>query len=460
MLGKAELGAKLPRRFYFMLTLWGEKFREHFYSLLLPTLLAPNNVPILKNRPGSKVVIATTRDDWDALEDRPLMRELAAYVEPLPIFISYPDKSAATQLHMSRAHQIAARRAYDDRAVAGFLAPDLLCSDGLIKTAVELIECGKTAVACPALRFNMEAALKRVIEAGFLKPGHVAALPAQFMGAVATNSLHPEILRYNFEGAEFDDYPIWSFWRVPGRDGLILYTVSWALLLADYAAIPRFTDEALNDSTIDGNYVWTNFGHLRETDKVALLSDSSEGTFISLTPENEFDFEPYNVRARKLNSIFQFMRMGTAKRTCDIRNFRNLPDIDPWRKWLYSVPIKIHGDEIDSAYEECISRTMAVMESACRVDRKWRYLSTKAIINLVIALQGRETLVHFARRALHFVSFGRIYYPGSSGKNIRGALLRRLMKLARFARRVFFGRVIYPESTGNQLGDFGQQAPN
>ena len=133
-------GANGSHKFYFMLTFWGEEFRDYFYSLLLPTLLAPNNVPVLKSRPGSKLVVCTTSEDWSALKRRPLMRELAEHVEPLPLFIGYPEAGAAIQLHMSKGHRLAARRAYQDQAVAGFLAPDLLCSDGLIKTAVELIE--------------------------------------------------------------------------------------------------------------------------------------------------------------------------------------------------------------------------------------------------------------------------------------------------------------------------------
>lgn len=465
MLNEAAADTSSPRKFYFMLTFWGEKFREHFYSLLLPTLLAPGNIPILKGWPGSKLIVCTTHDDWNALKDRSLMRELALYVEPLPIFIGYPGENAAIQLHMSRAHQMAARRAYEDRAIAGFLAPDLLCSDGLIETAVDFIENGKTAVACPALRFNMEAVLKRVTDAGFLKPDQVAALPAKFMGSVAANSLHPEILRYNFEGAEFDNYPIWSFWRVPERDGLILYTVSWALLLADYGAISRFTDEALNESTIDGNFVWTNFGHLRKTDKIALLNDSSQGSFISLTPEKEFDFEPYNVRARALNSTFQLLRLGTAKRAHDIHKFYHFPDIDPWRKWLYSVPIIIHGDATDARYKKCISRTQTVMELAFRGERNRRYLAAKAAIIFVKAaivfvmdvkaraLRWKYRIVHFARRGLHILSFGRIYYPGSSGRKLCAALLQ--LRIVHFTRRglhiVSFGRIHYPGSSGRNF---------
>ena len=101
MLNEATTGTRSLRKFYFMLAFWG-KFREHFYSLLLPTLLAPGNIPILKDRPGSKLIVCTTHDDWDALKDRPLMHELTSNIEPLPIFIGYPGEKTAIQLHMPR----------------------------------------------------------------------------------------------------------------------------------------------------------------------------------------------------------------------------------------------------------------------------------------------------------------------------------------------------------------------
>ena len=419
-------GANGSRKFYFMLTFWGEEFRDYFYSLLLPTLLAPDNVPVLKSRPGSKLIVCTTSEDWSALKRRPLMRELAAHVEPLPLFIGYPEAGAAIQLHMSKGHRLAARRAYQDQAVAGFLAPDLLCSDGLIKTAVELIEFGKKAVVCPALRFNMEAVLGRVRAAGFLKPDRPAALSPSFMGSVAANGLHPEILRYDFDGREFDNYPIWSFWRVPQRDGLILYTVSWALLLADYGAIPLYADETLNESTIDGYYVSRNFGHLRESNQVALLNDTTHGTFTSLTPEKEFDFSWYNRRARIINAIFGLLRLGTVKRLYEISKFHRSADLDPWRRWLYSVPVTIHGDAIDSTYDDSVARTGALMQSAFNTHESWQFALTAAILfvlrwTVYLAMAS----VHFTRRALHIVSFGALYYPGSSGENLR-LVLRRL----------------------------------
>lgn len=426
----SDIGVR--RKFYFMTTFWGESYREQFYSLLLPTLLAPNNIPILKSRPGSKLIVCTTKEDWADLKDRKLIHELAKYVELLPLFIGYPDKNFPIMLHMSKGHQLAAARASSDGAVAGFLSPDTLCSDGLIKAAVEMIESGKKAVVCPALRFSQEKVLKRILAAGYLKENQIAVLPASLMGSIAVNSLHPEILRYDFEGVEFSYYPLWVFWRVPDREGIIIYTVSWALLLGDYAAIPPHTDETLKTDTIDGFYVCENFGHLQGSKEVGILADSSQGMLISTTPEKQFSLGPSE---RRLNQIANYLSLANLKRFHDISKVHHSAALDSWRRWLFTQPIVLHGDEIDSRYTDYIERTTALIRDAIRFRTGSKddtglqtgklflmrlFILYYLIFCRVIIFRSK----HLTRRILHILTFGKIYYPGSRGKNLRSVLLR------------------------------------
>src|SRR5260221_12184398 len=116
--------------YYLMVTFWGDRFREYFYSLCLSSLLSPSNLPALRGLPGCKFLISTTRDDWSKLEGRPLFERMREYVEPVFIDIGYPGEGEPPILHMSKGHRLAARRAVEDGAWAGFFAPDLLVSDG------------------------------------------------------------------------------------------------------------------------------------------------------------------------------------------------------------------------------------------------------------------------------------------------------------------------------------------
>ena len=58
----------LNRPFYFVVVLWGERFRNYFLDLCLPTLLAPGNLPALATAQRSKFFIWTRPDDWAAIK--------------------------------------------------------------------------------------------------------------------------------------------------------------------------------------------------------------------------------------------------------------------------------------------------------------------------------------------------------------------------------------------------------
>lgn len=367
------------RPFYFMVAFWGQKYRDWFYTLCVPSLLAPNNIPVLKDRQGSKIVIATTVDDWNALQERPLVKQLANYVDLFPIFIGEPAPGASLQLHAARGHRLACRKAYEDQAFAGWLTPDLIISNGMIQKAVDLIDRGKKLVLCPALRFEMERPIEELSAKGYLQANKPINVSAECLSTIAVSALHPELLRYEFGSNDFDDYPIWTFWRVPERNGLILYTVSWSILFGDFAAIPNYRDECFDYSTNDGYFSDLNFGHLRNTDHVAYLDDSYDGVFLSLTPKNEFVFK--SAAARKDNKWYGWLGLGDIKRYADIYRFHRCSDIDQLRRSFHNVPIIIHGDPIDARYQQWIADTQRRMRLATQTppDRWVLYSVVKAL---------------------------------------------------------------------------------
>ena len=59
----------LDRSFYFIVVMWGAKYRDYFLEYCLPTLLAPGNLPALATKRPSKFLIATTLKDWRELCD-------------------------------------------------------------------------------------------------------------------------------------------------------------------------------------------------------------------------------------------------------------------------------------------------------------------------------------------------------------------------------------------------------
>ena len=330
----------ISKPYYLMVTFWGKRFTDDFYSLCLSSLLSPNNLPALAGIPGCKFIFATSKDDWAALQSRPLFEQLRQFMEPVFIDIGCPLKGEPQILHMSKGHRLAARRTSEDGAWGGFVSPDLIVSDGMVRLVLEHARMGKKAVLAPALRYAMEPVVSALAQQGLLRPDQPMCLEPRKLAAVAHRSLHSEIRKYEFDAPYFGDYPIWSYWSVPGRNGIVLHTVSWALLLGDFGKIHGRDDSVLEQDTIDGHYIDQNFYRVEHRDDLYLVSDSDEVLFMGLTSESELTYLPF--RDQPINNTAG----GERDRLHNIRKFLKSPECDEFRRWAYHVPFQIHGDEL------------------------------------------------------------------------------------------------------------------
>ena len=244
---------------------------------------------------------------------------------------------------------------------------------------------------------------------------------AEVLSAVAVKSLHPELLRYEFASAEFGNYPIWTFWRVPKRNGLILYTVSWSLLFADFGSILKYHDACFDYSTNDGPFANFNFGHFRNSERVAYINDSYDGVFLSLTPKDEFVFDTRVDRIS--NKLHSWWGLGTVKRLAAIYVFHRGNDLDPLRCSLHSVPIIIHGDPIDEHYRFWLARTQRYMQRAIQptIPHSQTDRRTRALVGIHPAPTHKG--VGTVHRAVRF--FRRLFQlPGEFLRNRQIIILR------------------------------------
>src|SRR5271163_3301927 len=72
---------EIDRAFYFIVVMWGERFRSYFLQFCLASLLSPGNLPALDPSRRSKFLIATSPDDWAAMRRSEMFRRLERYVE-------------------------------------------------------------------------------------------------------------------------------------------------------------------------------------------------------------------------------------------------------------------------------------------------------------------------------------------------------------------------------------------
>jgi len=105
---------KLP--FYFLVVFWGAKHRGYFVDYCLASMLAPGNVPALVDKAGSRFLVCTTADDWQALQADPLFRRLAELIAVELVEIDFPASDENKMNVMSRGHKRLTERAFSARA--------------------------------------------------------------------------------------------------------------------------------------------------------------------------------------------------------------------------------------------------------------------------------------------------------------------------------------------------------
>jgi hypothetical protein len=272
--------AALERPFYFIVVLWGERFRRYFMEFCLPSALAPGNIPALSTLSRSKFLIATRPDDWAAMRGTEAFRLLARYVDPVFVEIPAcpPDRSGYQ--HMGIGHRIACEMAHRDAAYAVVLTPDSMLSDGSVTRLQELARTGAQVVLTAALRFGEEPFFAHLRAMGIVPqeaaidpaPSAIVASARQLVYA-AVNGFHSETLAYEWDTPGLLAVTPAAWWRVPGEDGIVLHSLSWAPLLLDYSAIGEHDTSMLTQWTLDGDYLFNNS---KTITRMHVVQDSDE----------------------------------------------------------------------------------------------------------------------------------------------------------------------------------------
>jgi len=370
----------LDRSFYFIIVMWGARYRDYFLEYCLPTLLAPGNLPALATTRPSKFLIATTLKDWRELSNTAAFRKMQQYVEAVHIDIPIcpPDRSGCQ--HMNIGHQLACAMAYRDKALGVVLTPDSMISDGTVARLQQLAYAGVELVVVAALRFGEEPFFNHLTAMGLIparRRSESAApliMSGQQMACAAVNSFHPETLSYEW-GAPFlfSIIPA-AWWRVPGEDGIVLHSLSWAPLLLDYGAVSEHDTSTLEQWTIDGDYLFKNLGRNK---KVYVIQDSDEMFLASWTPmaESADVFRPI----RFFQTPFGKMIHGQLKLLQFGSSFYS-DTFDPLRRKFFFLPVRWHARPLNANWS-------VIEKRAAKTLLKSVAPSGKAANNLLFALR-------------------------------------------------------------------------
>jgi hypothetical protein len=392
------------RPIYITVVFWGETYRNQFATLLLPSLLAPGNLAAIRDLRGSKLVICTTRDDWDALRDSPLFKEMTSLIQPMHIEIPFPERGANKYLHNSFAFKLAIQHCWQDRAYASLLSPDVILSNGTLAYLRQLAERGMDAVLAPALRFEMYKCQSLLASGGIFAPGRPLVASGRQLAAVAAQGLHSELLRFEWASPQFCRQPISVWWRLPHKRGVLVHTTSWAMVLVNFNALSEMRDESLSTTTLDAVFILENFFHLQESNRLHLVTDTDDMFMLPLTGEFEMTFFP--LKALFLNRIPLLGRMIKFRA---LQLFLAGPTFDAFRRWAVTNPVFIHADPlVEQDRKQALATTRLLRRANIPPDRltnfyvwlravlpMWRYPLS---IVVLLFTSPREFSVKFRRR--------------------------------------------------------------
>ena len=264
----------------------GRHFRGCFWNIAW-RVFVPGNLPKLKTRRRSKFLIATLPADWEYINSTPIFQKLREYVEPVFIEIPPCPKEKHGCEHMGVGHKVACELAFQDKAYAAVLAPDIIISDGTVAHLQNHAAKGIELVWVPALRFAEESFLGHLRAWGLIPTEDriSAGAPLKITGAemvrAAILGLHTETISYEWDASYFPQTPSAVWWRIPGENGMLVFTLSWAPFLLDFAAVKSHDVTALETWTIDGDYVFKN---LKSRAKIYAVQDIPMRCFVVVGP--------------------------------------------------------------------------------------------------------------------------------------------------------------------------------
>ena len=258
---------------------WGTKFVRVFCDLVLPTLLAPGNLPVFAGRMECVFLIYTSHDSEALLRASSSFQKLASLLEVRLHFIE--DLTGADKYGtLTACYNDAIRIGAEHRQGLVFLNADMVYSRGTFASIMKRIDQGKRCIEVDGFRTKkqgMEADLRR-------EAGDIIDIPPSELVGLALKHIH-SISQSHLWEAEADGgfIPFHTYWRA-GKYGLV-GKISHLYPLYLY---PREWDDLNSAKTIDWDLI--DRAGLRSED-IHLVLDSEE-LFVAELSDEDYHIPP------------------------------------------------------------------------------------------------------------------------------------------------------------------------
>lgn len=409
--------------FYFIVSFWGKEFRKHFLRLSAASLLAPGNIPSLSNPVYSRLIICTTKDDWSAIQDDPLFCHLASHIQPVFFELRRPapeflkpilrekqsrDKITASDdnnpesniwitpddifptniyrdlehigneighkltihhhyalriLFMNAGHKAGACQAFEEKANAVFLGPDLMMADGAVIELERLVNEGHKVVLTATLRFAQDECLTVFQNAGHMVAGQPLTLSPRQLVEMVFKHMHPETACFEFDSPYFCDTATSSLWKIPGDDGILLHNLNFYPLLVNYEDLTvHHADYFDAGGTIDGQYIARHFDPNKH---ITVVTDSDRLMLASFTRSTEY-YYPLTTGWRKTHPwVRERYKTYLIRKTL----YSSMGDIV--KRHFYTLPIRFHSKPFTPVWDEIQQRAATVARNAVSSMNVW-----------------------------------------------------------------------------------------
>lgn len=400
------------RAFYFTVVFWGKEFRDYFITLLLASLLSPNNIPVLENKKDSRFVIATTEEDWNAIQNETLFLLLKSFIDVIYINLDISTDMSKMRL-MSQGHKQISEVLFANKAIGVFVTPDLVLSDGAVVALQQRVSEGKKVVLCPAIRFEYQGCMRDFNQLGVMQPGKPMILPPRQLMTVALRNLHSETKTWLWDEPYYAHNPVCSMWRLPGGDNFVLHGYSWAPLAVDYASLQTHDTTTFDFSTLDQDYVYKNFG---VSEDIYVVTDSDEMALVSFTDENDLHIPLVPHVSYQVPGLRNCINKDKLRRF----HYSSLHGMDPLKRELVQETVLLHTTNIESSWDAIIRTANVNVASAIKKKPKAEGSAASIIYDLeyffnfrVPALFRAILINRLLQYRAYFIQFGH-YFLGRS----------------------------------------------
>ena len=185
----------IPPRVRLITMAWGERYIEELFSLTLPAVLAPNNLPALAAHFSCELIILTEENWFPRLQQEPVLRQLkllcSVEFRPLDDLISQPDAyGMALTYALFRGFEDLGAGMVDMPLI--FFNADFILADGSLKTVAEKLLAGERLILAPSYCVAAESVMPWLTSRRDDESASIAVPPRE-MAEVAIRNRHNTI---------------------------------------------------------------------------------------------------------------------------------------------------------------------------------------------------------------------------------------------------------------------------